>query len=74
MNANAAQMKKLILENWYATIQDLSSAMGLSTESVHKWCWMQEPDFQHDRILTCASMRQIHQCAWWLWRKIITFS
>ena len=36
MNVNAAQMKKLILENRCVTIQDLSSALGLSIESVHK--------------------------------------
>jgi len=51
MNVNAAQVKKLILENWCVTIRDLSTALGLSIESVHKWCQMQEPDFQHDRIL-----------------------
>jgi len=39
------------LENWCVTIRDLSTALGLSIESVHKWCQMQEPDFQHDRIL-----------------------
>jgi hypothetical protein len=35
MNVNAAQVKKLILENWCVTIQDLPTALGLSIESVH---------------------------------------
>jgi hypothetical protein len=51
MNVHAAQVEKLILENWCVTIRDLSSALELSIESVRIWCQMQEPYFQHKRIL-----------------------
>jgi hypothetical protein len=50
MNVHAAQVEKLILENWCVTIRDLFSALELSIESIHIWCQMQEPYFQHERI------------------------
>jgi len=71
MNVNPAQMKILILENCHNSrfIQCIGVVHWKCSQMVlnaRAWFPTQQ-DFK-----TCANMRQIHQCAWWLWWKIVT--